>query len=98
MRANINALEMRQPDHPSLLRYREIARILTGEETAEPGDGILWVDELCSQLRIPRLAAYGISPADFPSLVQKATVASSMKANPVVLTPGELTEILERAL
>jgi alcohol dehydrogenase class IV len=47
---------------------------------------------------VPTLEAYGIGRDDFPSLVQKAAAASSMKANPIALTPAELTEILERSL
>jgi alcohol dehydrogenase class IV len=49
-------------------------------------------------LRIPSLAAYGIGRSDFAELVKKSAVASSMKANPMVLTPEEITTILERAL
>jgi hypothetical protein len=43
---------------------------------------------------VPGLAAYGITRGDFPALVEKAARASSMKANPIVLTGEELGEIL----
>jgi hypothetical protein len=36
--------------------------------------------------------------ADVRVLVDKAKVASSMKANPIVLTDDELSEIAERSL
>jgi alcohol dehydrogenase class IV len=98
MRANLRALRERQPAHPALQRYREIASIVTGSQEADASDGVLWVDRLCADLRIPRLGAYGIQTGDFPSLVLKASAASSMKANPIALTPAEMTEILERAL
>jgi alcohol dehydrogenase class IV len=98
MRINVRALRERQPDSPSLQRYDEVARILTGDPGAEAADGLQWVMQLCADLRVPSLAAYGIRPEDFPELVQKAAAASSMKANPILLTPAELKEILERAL
>jgi len=98
MRVNIRALQERQPEYPSLRRYREVAQILTGDASAEAADGVRWVEELCADLGVPALASYGIGPGDFPVLVQKAAAASSMKANPIVLTPAEMVEVLERAL
>jgi alcohol dehydrogenase class IV len=44
------------------------------------------------------LNAFGIKREHFLELIEKAANASSMKANPIVLTPEELTEILELAL
>jgi alcohol dehydrogenase class IV len=98
MEANIKAMESRQPEHPALQRYAEIARILTGEDDAAALDGVHWTGELVEQLKIPRLSAFGLSPEDFSEAVQKTEKASSFKGNPVVLSTGELTAILERAL
>ena len=42
------------------------------------------------------MSDYGVTRADFPILAQKAAAASSMKANPIVLTPEELGEVLAR--
>ncbi len=39
-----------------------------------------------------------IGTGDIPALVEKAARASSMKANPVVLTPARLTQVLENSL
>jgi len=71
---------------------------LTGRADATAADGIAWLDELAGALAVPGLARYGMTAADIPDLVQKAKVASSMKANPLPLTDAELTEIAERAL
>ena len=60
--------------------------------------GIAWVDQLCEDLEIPRLSAYGITAGDIPELVEKGRQASSMKANPIQLTPDELAGILTAAL
>jgi alcohol dehydrogenase class IV len=40
------------------------------------------------------LGRYGFQRDDASAIVAKARVASSMKANPIVLTDDELTEIL----
>src|SRR5687767_2802799 len=100
MEANIKALEMRQPEHPALGRYVEIARILTGEPEATPYDGVKWTSDLVNDLKIPRLSAYGMKPEDFAlrEAVQKTQKANSFKGNPIVLSEMELTEIVEKAL
>ena len=99
MRANIEALRDGQnPQSPALERYRAIARILTGDPEAIPEDGAQWVQSLAHKLAVPQLAAYGIGTRDIPALVEKAARASSMKANPVVLTPARLTQVIENSL
>jgi alcohol dehydrogenase class IV len=98
MEANIKALETRQPDHPVIARYAEIARILTGETEAMPIDGAEWTAELVKALNIPPLSAYGMSQRNFPEAVEKTMKANSFKGNPIVLEERELTEILEKAL
>jgi len=100
MEANIRALKIREPEHPSLGRYVEIAQILTGEKDATPEDGVRWVNQLVEDLKIPRLSAYGMRPEDFAlrEAVQKTQKASSYKGNPIVLEEKELMGILEQAL
>ncbi|MGC3961255.1 MAG: iron-containing alcohol dehydrogenase [Verrucomicrobiota bacterium] len=95
MAMNIRALERKDC---SCERYDEVARILTGSAVAVAADGVRWVSELTQELNIPKLNVYGIAPTCVPELVAKATNASSMKANPVVLNPGELSEVLLAAL
>ncbi|MCS7001739.1 MAG: iron-containing alcohol dehydrogenase, partial [Dehalococcoidia bacterium] len=97
MRVNIAALRSRAPQSDALDRYRRIAQLLTGEESAEPEDGAAWVEQLTAELEIPPLAAYGIGETDMAPLVDKAARASSMKGNPIALSPEELREILLRA-
>lgn len=98
MHANIRALRQREPNSESLLRYREVARLLTGSREAKEEDGIAWVQNAVSELHISPLGSYGITRAHTSTLIEKAAQASSMKANPISLTTAELTEILERAL
>lgn len=98
MEENIRALRARAPESDALRRYETIARTLTGNPDASPEEGVEWVRQLCGTLRIPRLASYGIGEGDVPVLVEKASHASSMKANAIPLTADELTEVLARAL
>jgi alcohol dehydrogenase class IV len=105
MAVNVAALQPRRTrgmkdEHAtsSLTRYDEVGRILTGRKRAVAADGVAWVQELVIALRIPKLSAYGVTERDFPLLVEKAKVASSMMANPIALTDDELMEILGRAL
>jgi alcohol dehydrogenase class IV len=97
MALNVRALAARQPASASLPRYTEVARLLTGSPNATSTDGVTWVRQLCETLHVPPLSTYGITKADFPALIEKAAAASSMKANPIKLTPEELGEILEQA-
>ncbi len=98
MEVNLGALRERLPGGEALRRYESVAAILTGTEKATAADGIHWISELCKALQIPGLRTYGISESDIPELVEKAAKASSMKANPIVLTRDELTEALQAAL
>ncbi len=98
MAANILAIRSRAPQHEALLRYQSIARILTGCDQATAEDGVTWVRDLCANAGIAPLGALGVTPSQVPDLVEKAAKASSMKANPIVLTAAELTGVLEQAL
>jgi len=98
MEVNIRALRARTPESESLRRYEEIARLLTGRPNAAAEDGVAWVRAICQELNIPPLSSYGIREADVPVLVEKASRASSIKTNPIVLTADELGEVLTRAL
>jgi len=98
MEVNVRALAARQPGRTAVLRYGEIARLLTGRPQATADHGVRWVKDLCRRLEIPTLRAYGVRETDIPDLVAKAAGASSMKGNPLVLTTEELREIISRAL
>jgi alcohol dehydrogenase class IV len=97
MAVNIAALRD-AASQEGLMRYATVARILTARLDAAPEDSAAWVARLCGDLEIQPLRAYGVRPADIPALAEKAARASSMKANPIVLTPAQLEELLARAL
>ncbi len=98
MAANVAALRARAPQHPALERYSTIARLLTGRKEASAEDGIDWVRALCAELNVPTLRIWGITEADLPGVVEKAAHASSMKANPIVLTSEELLAVVAAAM
>lgn len=97
MEANIQALRLRSPNSNSLSRFRYISRLLLGKEDVTADSGVAWVRELTHRLDLPRLRDFGVRHEHFPSLIDKASRSSSMKANPIVLTPVELKGILDRA-
>jgi alcohol dehydrogenase class IV len=95
---NLEALRQREPGSPSLGRYDDMARLLTGSPTATAADGVAWLENTRQRLRVPSLANYGLTESEFPELIEKASRASSMQGNPVTLRHDELHEVLRRSL
>ncbi len=98
MEANLRALRQRQPAAETLRRYEDVARLVTDNAAATADAGIEWVRRLVADLKVPGLGRYGLKREHIAALVEKASHASSMKANPIALTPDELAGILDRAL
>jgi alcohol dehydrogenase class IV len=97
MEENLRALRQRQPAADALRRYEDVARLITGSAVATAEAGAEWVRKLVADLGIPSLGHYGLKREHTAELVEKASHASSMKANPIALTPDELAGVLERA-
>ncbi len=98
MNANLCALRQRAPDSDALRRYDEVAQRLTGNASATAEDGMKWIRQLVGDLKIPRLGTYGVKSEHVAELVKKSMQASSMKANPIALSPEELADALQPAL
>jgi alcohol dehydrogenase class IV len=94
---NCRALAARGAD-AALRRFTDVARLLTDRSGADAEDGIDWVRALVGDLQIPTLSAYGVTYTDADAIADKASRASSMKANPVTLSIEELREILLAAI
>ncbi|MBI2312671.1 MAG: iron-containing alcohol dehydrogenase [Betaproteobacteria bacterium] len=95
-RANIEAMEARDPGNPSLAKYAEVGRRL-GARGDDRGARAFLVDRLeewTVRLELPRLSAYGFGTSDLPRVVANSR-GSSMKTNPVVLTDEEVARVLE---
>jgi alcohol dehydrogenase class IV len=98
MAANIRALRQRAAESDALRRYDEVARLLTGNTGATADDGVQWIRELAGDLQIKSLGSFGVREEHAADLAAKAANASSMKANPIPLTPEELIDTLRHAL
>ena len=98
MQVNLNILLSRYPSSSILERFEEIASLLTRNPSAKPEEGINWLHWVCQRLKIKSLGEYGLTPHDFSVIIEKASVASSMKGNPVTLEFDEMYEILNLAM
>ncbi len=96
--ANLLALWSRAPQNPALDRYQKVAAMLTGRGDAVAQDVVTWTREITSELEIPSLKSYGVEERDVPEICAEAARSSSMKGNPLALTPEELSEVLTQAL
>lgn len=98
MSINLRALKERTPQSEVLMRYDEVAQILTGDRSARAADGIAWVADLSAKLGIPSLSKFGLRSEILPEVVEKSAKASSMKGNSITLTQNEMIEILEQSI
>jgi alcohol dehydrogenase class IV len=95
--ANTSAV-LKSNDAVLIQRYHNVARWITGNPQATIHDLVQWLQQLCYELLIPRLSAIGIRRENFADIATKASIASSMQANPVKLSQDELIAILENSL
>ena len=98
MAMNLRALRQRTPASPSLAKYDEVARLLTGDNAAQAEQGVAFVDALCDALAVSGLKMFGLAERNFAEIVCRSKNASSMKGNPIALTDEELYESLLRAV
>ncbi len=95
---NRRALREREPAGPALARIEELGPLLTGNPAAGADAAIEWLAELTCDLQVPGLRTYGLGDAEIDEVVAAAQSASSMRANPLDLTDGEVAEIVQRSL
>ncbi|MCL2464807.1 MAG: iron-containing alcohol dehydrogenase, partial [Micrococcales bacterium] len=93
----IRALRARDPDSPSLGRYDQVARLLTGRPDARADDAVGWIAQTVACCGVRRLGDLGLRPDDRGVAADAALAASSMAGNPVRLTHDEVAEILLRS-
>lgn len=98
MAANLEALRQTPDGEAACARYDQVAQLLTGSAAARADDGVGWVADLVAELKIPPLRSYGVDAGCFPELLEKAATASSMKANPIELSPEALRVIVTAAI
>ena len=98
VRTNVEALQRRSPSCSALKKYNELATMLTGNLGAKPEDAARWISELCLELKVPSLSAFGLSSQHFTDVIEKSRMSSSMKGNPIMLNDEELESILADAV
>ena len=100
-RANLDALQERDPGNPAGRKYAQASEILNRRHfssAAESHSALLaLLDEWTERLALPRLRAYGIEENSFAQIVAHSR-GGSMKTNPLPLHDAELIEILRRRL
>ncbi len=94
---NLRALRERSPDHPALGKYAQAGEILCGRRFAsgeEACAGLLGLlREWTATLGLKRLGAFGVEPAHVDRIVANAR-GNSMLTNPILLTDGEIAELV----
>ena len=96
MAANVRAMRDGGDASAALDRAAETGRLLCGR--ASPDAAVAWLGDIVERLAVPRLGDLGVGAADLPAIAEQAQRSSSMKGNPVSLSTGQLTAILEAAL
>ncbi len=97
MKYNVQVLQTMPGQTEMLARFRQVAAWLTGDPEASVADGVTWVEALANALHIPGLHEIGIDKSDFPQIIEKSKVSSSMQKNPVKLDEATLEVILNEA-
>lgn len=98
---NIRALNERDPANPALAKYAETATRLTGQTYARGEQACGALVELLREwteiLDLKRLGHYGVMAGDVDRIVANSR-GSSMQTNPVMLTDGEIADIVRARL
>ncbi len=71
---------------------------LSGDPKAAPEEAAACVRDLCLRLSTPPLRTYGVGQDHIAELVARASAASSLKGNPIVLTRDELESLILSAI
>lgn len=78
----------------SLMRYQEVARILTGNPEAAPHDAITHINEIAQYMHIADITFPAVDSPQISLLARQAEKSSSMKGNPVVLSYDQIRRII----
>jgi alcohol dehydrogenase len=96
-RTNIRALAQREPNHPALIKYARIGRLLAKQPQLNDDnareDLLDRIERWTAKLELPRLSAYGMRREDIPKVVAHCR-GNSMKTNPIVVTDEEVAAML----
>ncbi len=98
---NIRAMHEREPDNPALARYARLGEVLCRKRYRDLQQArealVEHLREWTERLNLPPLSRYGLDSAGIDKVVAHAR-GSSMKTNPIVLSDGEIRELVEARL
>ena len=98
---NIRALGERAPGHPALGKYAEVAALLGVQSVVDRQEAcaglVALLREWTDRLGLKRLGGFGVEPGHVGRIVANAR-GNSMLTNPVLLTDGEIAEIVRARL
>ncbi len=92
--ANGAALAARAPAHPARARLAEVRGWVAAGLGGGPDDAPATLAAWADARGLPRLAAMGVAAADHAAIAADAAASSSMRGNPVALTPGEIAAVM----
>ena len=96
-KVNIESLLDREPDNIALAKYARLADVLAQKRHASKEAAWKALIDLLfnwtEQMKLPRLAGYGVDITGLDKIVSHSR-GSSMKTNPIVLTDDEIKSIL----
>jgi len=98
LRTNFEIASRRQSCGELREKFDRVARVVTGNPSANGNYAIAWFESLVKELPLASLGELGLTEARIPEAVDKAAVSSSMKGNPIELEKADLREILEDCL
>ena len=98
LRMNAEIANRRDPNGVVSRKLSHIAKVLTGNASANAHYAIAWIDSLIKELPLKSLGDLGFQTTHIPKAVEMSAKSSSMKGNPVDLEPADLKEILEECL
>lgn len=98
---NIRAMRSRAPQHPALDKYAEVGSLIAETPPSDREEAYDVLVEVLhawtARLNIPNLGRYAVSDFHVDKIVAGSR-GSSMKTNPIVLTDGEIAEVVRRRL
>ena len=98
LRMNTEIARRRDPDGIVSRKLDQVAKVLTGNASANAHYAIAWIDALIKDLPLPALGDLGFQHSHIPAAAEMSAKSSSMKGNPVDLDPADLQEILKECL
>lgn len=98
---NIQGLREREVKNPALEKYAQVGRLLSGQQQLDESAACDALIEILNRwtgfMKMPRLTTYGVRETDIPVIVANSR-NNSMKTNPVLLSDGEIAEIVRQRL